>query len=84
MVPIVASVRDFYYLQRNAELPYVAGTCTTCAKQGEFESAFEHVNGTVETMGKRCLVCLLSENNCFTDDVCEAIGGSIYYNEDIE
>jgi hypothetical protein len=35
-------------------------------------------------MGKRCLICLLTENNCFTEDVCEAIGGSIYNNEYIE
>ena len=52
--------------------------------QGEFESAFEHVIDTVETTGKRCLVCLLSENNCVTDDVCKATGGIIYNNEDIE
>jgi len=35
-------------------------------------------------MGKRCLICLLTENNFFTEDVCEAIGRSIYNNEDIE
>ena len=45
--------------------------------QGEFETTFKHVIGAVETMGKRCLPCLLQDNNSFTKEVCSKIGCTI-------
>ena len=44
--------------------------------QGEFEKKFEDVLGEVE-MSKRCVSCLLLENDLFTKEICNKIGCSI-------
>jgi hypothetical protein len=44
--------------------------------QGEFEKKFEDVLGEVE-MGKRCVSCLLLENDMFTKEICNKIGCNI-------
>ena len=52
--------------------------------QGEFETKFEKVIGEVEMMGKRCLSCLLKENDMFTKEICNKIGCSIKGAKEIE
>jgi hypothetical protein len=51
--------------------------------QGEFEKKFEDVFGEVE-MSKRCVSCLLLENNMFTNEICNKIGCSIKGAKEIE
>ena len=52
----------------------------SCARQlhhlckGEFESRFQDVLGSIDSMSKRCIPCLLLENGSFTKEVCKEIG----------
>ncbi len=45
--------------------------------QGSFESSQESIIGTVESMFKRCLTCLLMEQGCFNPETCERLGFNI-------
>jgi hypothetical protein len=51
--------------------------------QGEFEKKFEEVLGELE-MGKRCVSCLLLENDLFDKEICSKIGCSIKGSKEIE
>ena len=51
--------------------------------QGEFEKKYEKVIGEVE-MGKRCVSCLLRENDMFTMEICSQIGCTINGAKEIE
>ena len=42
--------------------------------QADFESSQESIIGTVESMFKRCLTCLLKEQGCFNPETCERLG----------
>ncbi len=52
--------------------------------QGEFEKKFEDVIGEVGQMGKRCVSCLLRENDMFTKEICNQIGCTIKGAKEIE
>jgi hypothetical protein len=51
--------------------------------QGEFEKKYEKVIGEIE-MGKRCVSCLLLENDMFTKEICSKIGCTIKGSKEIE